>query len=151
MLDKKSTPDRLYCAIDSLTAPGDTVQFITTSVLPAYPLLVQLDLKPASRYLTCFPIAFSYDGVSLGTNETFPYNSVRERSPVEADFLRELFEDLRTRRPKVIAVADRIHTQACPADFYIQDYVTQLPEFAYIAENYTQLGEFNSYQLYVRN
>lgn len=151
MLAQKSAPGELYHAVDSLTSPGDTVQFVTTGVLPAYPLLVQLDLMPASRYLTCFPIAFAYEGVTRGQNETFPYNSVRERSALESVFLQELFDDLRARRPKVIAVAAHVHTQACPADFYLNDYMTQLPEFAFISENYSQGAELESFQLYIRN
>ena len=75
--------------IDALTTEGDSVLIATTSVWDPYPALTLQNRRPGSRYLWLFPIPM------LRANASAPGDP-------EAEFVRDLSEDLRVRRPKLL-------------------------------------------------
>jgi hypothetical protein len=46
--------------IERLAKPGDRVMFLTDGIRPAYPLSLQLGLRPASKWLYAFPLRLAY-------------------------------------------------------------------------------------------
>jgi hypothetical protein len=75
--------------IDSLTDKGDPVLVATTSVWDPYPALTLLNRVPGSRYLWLFPIPMLQA-------------ALRVKGDPEGEFVRELSEDIRERRPKLL-------------------------------------------------
>ena len=105
------------------SAPGDRVLVVAASVSPAYPLLVQTDRRPGSRFLYAFPIACLYADAPSTEAGRFIYR-IRSESPAEEQqFLDELEEDAIRRRPQLIIVQDSSESVALPGGFNIFDYL----------------------------
>ncbi len=84
------------------TRPKDRVLFVTTSVLPTFPMLAQIDRRPGSRYMCMFSIAFFYAG-----SEKADYHRWDEASAEERQYLDDLREDVERLQPRLILVLDR--------------------------------------------
>jgi hypothetical protein len=75
--------------IASFTEEGDPVLVATASVWDPYPALLLLNRAPGSRYLWLFPIPMLQAVHS-------------EKGDPEEDFVRDLADDIRERRPKLV-------------------------------------------------
>ncbi len=82
--------------IDEHSREGDPVLMISTEVVPAYPMLAQMRRPPGSRFFWFYWIPMVQQGVGLpGANA----------AQLEARYLEQLAQDIRTRRPPLILVA----------------------------------------------
>ncbi len=149
-LHERSVPTELYKAVDRYTQPGDSVLFIDTGVAPAYPMIMQLGLVPASRYLVSAPVPLCYEVDKHHSRKEFQYHKLAEMSKLESTFLRDLFSDIEKRAPILIAIKSNEHPQACPREFRMLDYLKQYDYFSYIESHYTATEELNGFQLFVR-
>ena len=107
--------------IEANTRPGDTVLVVSTAVMPAYPLLVIDNLRPGSRYLCSFPIAFFYFH-DKWPNGHPAYHDRASATRDEQQFLADLEQDIQTRRPSLIAVQTTGGAGLRP-DFDLNDYL----------------------------
>lgn len=109
------------------TRRGDKVAILSTSVGPAYPLLLNVDRRPAMRYTHQFPIAFAYLDVRNDTVASeFDFQAHGRTSPVEREYLAGLESDLRTRHPRLVFVRDSEMCQGCPDHFNLYSYFQQV-------------------------
>ena len=140
-------------AIVERSRPGDPVLFITSSVPEPYPLLTQLERRPASRFLVCFPIPMLYDGVTAPAGRPFPYRGVGGpvASPEEAAFLAQLRADIETVRPKAIFIDTQPSCEGCPKEFVIHDYLERMSFIATALSRYRYAGVVEKLALYVPN
>lgn len=111
--------------VEERTRPGDPVLFVATSVDPAYPLLVQTNRKPGSRYLCCFPIAFFYAGCEAAGSQAPRYRQWSNAPEPERRFLAELKQDVDRLQPRLIIVPDRPGWLGCPRWFNHFEYLTR--------------------------
>jgi hypothetical protein len=88
-LERLRQRSQIMRTIASFTNEGDPVLVATTSVWDPYPALTLLGRTPGSRYLWLFPIPMQKAASVPGAD-------------VEGDFVRELAEDIRGRRPKLL-------------------------------------------------
>lgn len=144
--------DPVARAIGQHTAPGDPVLVLATTVSLAYPLLTQIDRKPASRFFAMFPIPWFYYGVKGQPGQPFPYRTVEPGIPNdERAFLSELQTDIRTTRPKVILVDRRPTCDWCPQGFGVYDYLSRTDFIARAMADYRDAGRVANYELYLIN
>ena len=106
------------------TEPGDRVLFAATSVRPAFPMLLQMNRKPGSRYLCCFPIAIFYGG-RASADTVSPYRRYDDAPVEERQFLDELAADVDNLRPQLIVIQNSAGWLALPGRFNTFDYLTQ--------------------------
>jgi hypothetical protein len=117
----RTPPDPFARVLETYSRPGDRVLIVSTSVAPAYPLLVIDNRRQASRYLCCFPIALFYYG-EHGPAGHPTYHDRATATPDERQFLADLEQDVVTEKPTLILVqADQC--QGCSPDFNIEDYL----------------------------
>lgn len=80
---------------------GDSVFIVSDHVYPAYPCLVQLDARPASRYAWTFPLTM-YKYLlkhTASSKQRVIYEQGKHR------IIQEIYDDLRESHPVIIAVA----------------------------------------------
>jgi hypothetical protein len=88
-VDRLRSRSQIMRTIESLTRPGDRVLVATTGVWDPYPALTLQNRTPGSRYLWLFPIPMlRAEGPA--------------REDLENEFVRDLAEDIRERRPKLL-------------------------------------------------
>jgi hypothetical protein len=137
-------------AISEHTNEDEAVMFIATSTSAAFPVLVQMNRRPGSRYFITWPIPLFYKGVTANADGTFPYHIGSELPDGEARFLRELAEDLATIRPRMILVRQGRHNQACPEGFDLRDYLTESGLMERILAEYRPRTDAHGYDVWVR-
>jgi hypothetical protein len=142
--------DPLASAIASHTAPRESVLVMSTSVDTAYPLLVQLDRRPASRYLDSETLSMLYFGTAAEPGQSFPYALTNPRwRAEEARFREELAADIQASRPGVIAVATGA-CQGCPQGFTLDDYLSRTGFRQGPMAEYRELTQLPGATVYVR-
>jgi hypothetical protein len=120
--DRSASTGDIADLISRYTIEGQPVLFISTTIT-AYPILLQMNRKPGSRYLSCFPIAMFYMGVEGKTNRGFPYHVGEDTPKDERRFLEELAQDIGTIRPRLIFVDDGGKYAGCPEGFVLKEYL----------------------------
>jgi hypothetical protein len=90
-IDRVRRHSQVTTTIGALTDPGDAVLVATAAVWFPYPALTLLDRAPGSRYLWLFPIPMLQ---AVHSTQGDP----------EADFVRDLAEDIRERHPKLVLI-----------------------------------------------
>ena len=115
-----------YMALRRIVAersrPGDRVVVIATSVRPAYPMLLQMDRRPGSRYLCSFPIALLYAGAEPTADRPL-YRRYEEAPAEERRFLDELRDDVEQLQPRLIIVQAGAGWIGLPKDFNTFEYL----------------------------
>ena len=111
--------------VQQRTRPGDRVLVVATSAEPAYPLLLQTDRRPGSRYLYSFPIALFYAGVKPPKAGRFLYRDRSEAPAEELQFLAELKDDVARRQPRLIIIRNDPHCPGLREGFNPFDYLVQ--------------------------
>jgi hypothetical protein len=79
------------------------------------------------------------------------YRRRGEAPPEERAFLDDLTEDVRARRPALIAIEAQPGCQGCPPEFNLLEYFRYngfLDEV--LAERYVEMGDAGKFRLYVR-
>jgi len=87
-VDRLRQSSQVMRTIDTFTKEGDAVLVATTSVWDPYPALTLQGRRPGSRFLWLFPIPMM--------------QAAPAGSDVEAEFVRDLADDLRERRPTLL-------------------------------------------------
>ncbi len=130
----------------SLAKKGDYVYAFTTTVVPVFPTVVEMDLNWASRYPALWPLA----GLA----------QARARDGVEtADHLQDLYgatlltsvtDDLERFSPSVVLVDQRIGQFGLPRDYNILDYFLGDARFRQIWGRYKEFGTGGGFAIYLR-
>ncbi len=137
--------------IDTYSEAREPVLFISTSVVPAYPLLVQSNRVPGSRYLWFFPIALFAHIRSRNANGYVHYPSRSALPSAESRFIDDVAEDIATRRPPLIFVPPNAFCQGCPIGFNVMDYLVAVGLLDEIRRDYTRVQDTLGYAVFVRN
>jgi hypothetical protein len=121
---RPDTPD--YAALRQIVAertrPGDRVLVLASSTRPAYPMLVQLDCHPSSRYLTSCMLAFFYAGVQPVAGQPI-YHRYDEAPAEERHILDDYRDDVERYQPRLIIVNDSPGWFGLPDDFNMFEYL----------------------------
>ncbi len=131
------------------TQQDDRVVVISTGVSPAYPTLLQLGLKPGSRYIWTFPIALIYEPMKSSVKSLPMYHTVEEQTPEESLMLSELEEDIRLNKPKVIAVKNSPRNSALPDGFNLLEYLRFNGWIDRALVNYQPIDSPESWQMFL--
>lgn len=133
------------------TTEGDSVLFISTSVMDPYPVLVQLRRHQASRTMFAFPIALLYFGVAGEPNRPFPYRGVdgREVPLAEQLYRRDLLSDIGNAKPKMIMIDAAPRCSACPDRFSLSEYFEQTGFMAALPQ-YSPSRAISRFAVYLR-
>ena len=137
-------------AIGQHTEEGDPVMFIATSTSAAFPVLVQMNRRPGSRYIVTWPIPLFYKGTAGTEDGEFPYRRRDELLSEEVRFLSELSEDIETIRPRMILVGQGSQNQACPEGFDLRVYLARTGLMEEILSMYTPARAVHGYDVFVR-
>jgi hypothetical protein len=102
---------------------------ISTSLDLDYPVMVQMERAPGSRYLHFFSIPMLYMETKMGTgDQSFPYRIGDNATKEEQRFLAELKQDIQQNKPRLILIVNRIYNMTtcpkCPAGFNLVEYFT---------------------------
>ena len=98
---------------------------ISSSVRPAYPVLVQLKRRPGSRYLWHFPVGMFYAKEKADPDSIFEYHTAATAPAEEQRYLRELAEDIGTYRPMLIIVDAQDRRQGCPPAMNLWSFISR--------------------------
>lgn len=137
--------------IASYTNEGDSVLFLSTSVVDPYPVLVQMRRHQASRTMFAFPIALMYWGVQGEAGRPFPYRGVNGiDAPLEERRYREdLSADIQKTRPKIIMIDATRRCLACPEEFSLVEYFEQTGFMTALTE-YAPSSQIDKFKVYQR-
>ena len=125
--------DAMTGALASRVSPGDGLLAVSADVGIPYPALVRLGLEPASRWLWLFPIPMLRAERS-GTEPT----------PAERAFVRELAEEVETRRPRWLVVLRDVDSPVPRPgldDFDYRAYLEETDAGRSLLAPYTTVGE----------
>jgi hypothetical protein len=130
--------------INSYSKEGDSVLFIDPDLTHMYPLLLQMNRKPGSRYTQSVDILFFYNGVKPTPGKPFPYHQKPNIPEEETKFLGELAEDIAKNKPKIIFIPKQC--QSCPPKFSIPEYLEKVEFFNLAMSNYQPLADSSNIQ-----
>jgi hypothetical protein len=149
-LVERVVPDEGFSPIiRRYTRRREPVLFVSTSVTPAYPLLLQLDRRPGSRYLWFFPIAM----VSRESRIARPVDA-RDNDWLAAQerrFLSELADDIKVRLAPVIFVDSANACHGCPIPFSVFEYLQRHGALDFVMRNYTRQPDIAQFAVFVAN
>jgi hypothetical protein len=129
--------------IMTLTRRDESVLFISSSVLPAYPAITYAERNPAGRFLSAFPVAFMY-------NPSEGYHISPQWQDDEPRYLSMLIEDVRRDQPKMIAVSFEKNVQALPSYFRIGEYLRMRGFYDSLGTDYRAVGCFMEFEILIR-
>ncbi len=129
----------LVKVISNYSREGDPILVITTDVATAYPLLLQMNRKPGTRYLPAFALAMFYYQDKINADGEFPYHAGGTASADEIRFLDELAEDVAKGKPPLIFITDGNDT-GCPKGFSIMQYLAKMGFIEKAMKDYTLLS-----------
>lgn len=119
------------------TYPGDTVLFMTRSIAPGYPLLLQTNRQPASRYLHAMLLPTTIFASDISKSQAIKDKMKGYRTRILEDYE----ADIKQNNPKLIFVqATRIWDILQDANFVKK----------VLLENYQFAGIVDDHRIYVR-
>jgi hypothetical protein len=121
------------------TAPRDYVLFVSTGPIHAYPLLVQLDRRPGSKFLWLFPIPMLYANVPQ-SSDGYPYHTSAAQSEEERLTLQELSNDIARKQP-VLVFIEISRCEFCPPRFSLLEYLKLQGFFETVLSDYAVYKE----------
>lgn len=133
-------------SVETLTEKGDGVLFVSSTLLPAYPMLLQTERQPGSRFISTFPIAMLYQHSHRDAAAPSGYSLDGIYAEEETRFLTELASDIETRRPKLILIDSRSTTRL-PEGFKLPAYVLESSELTAVLEHYKWVGSDNGFRV----
>jgi hypothetical protein len=145
----RASSSEMGTAVVSHSVPGDSVLLVSSGTTLLYPLVVQLDRRPGSRFIFSFPIPMLYYGVKLAAGQPFDYRLADSRQrEAEARFRAEMDEDIRSRRPALVVVSTSCGW--CPDGFSLRDYLSETGFLQQSMRDYREGERFDSALVYVR-
>jgi len=142
--------DTIVPTIRAHTGPNDSVLVISSSVEPAYPILIEENRLPGTRYLPTFPIGMLYKGVRAEPGKPFPYRAAGQRAKEEEMFLEELGSDVLKYRPRLIFINTQWYSHGCPLGFRADEYLSSVGWMERFMKDYTFLGNLPENAVYLR-
>jgi hypothetical protein len=132
-------------------AAGEGVYVMSYNISSAYPLINYAGAHSASRFAQLWILAAAYMDQLKG-NAPLRYHSPAEMSPSERYMNEAVLEDLRDRRPKLLAILQ--HARDLPVNgFRRLDYVAYFsrdPRIARILERYELVADVGDFVVYER-
>lgn len=145
----RASSSEMGTAVVSHSVPGDSVLLVSSGTTLLYPLVVQLDRRPGSRFIFSFPIPMLYYGVKLAAGQPFDYRLADSgQREAEARFRAEMDEDIRSRRPALVVVSTSCGW--CPDGFSLRDYLSETGFLQQSMRDYREGERFDSALVYVR-
>ena len=135
--------------VEQNTQQGDRVLVVSCSVHSAYPMLLQMERRPASRYLYSFPIAYSYSHVTPKPNRPI-YRDSEDAPLEETQFLRELSDDVARRKPHLIAIENKTGGVGLPSSFNILNYLGYVGWTDGLSASYEPLPSPEGWKMFLR-
>ncbi|MBN2031437.1 hypothetical protein JW824_14480 [bacterium] len=136
--------------IQKYSDKNERIVVLSTSMTPAYPTLVYAERLPGTRYVTSFPMAMFYEGVTQLPDGSFPYRQEKTWTPEERQFLLELGTDIKKFKPKLVFVHASEHNQGTPWGFIIDDYIRQIGWLDEYFKEYQFLQMIDNFKVYIR-
>jgi hypothetical protein len=141
----------LWPLVNRYSDRNEAVLFVSTSVVPAYPLLLQMERRPGSRYLWFFPIPMLTAGdIGQTPGNLWPANDAWLQAQ-EDQFLRDLTDDVASRRPPIIFIRIDSGCQGCAPGFTILRYLGERGVMDRIERDYTRVTVTSGFVMYVIN
>lgn len=109
------------------------------------PSLLQVNRRPASRYLFLFPIPLIYRAEGVRSIRKSGYRGPSELSIEERRVLDELAADIAEKRPRLVLVDNRGFCQGCPRGFGLHEYLDRAGFLATALAGYERTGEMGGY------
>jgi hypothetical protein len=131
--------------LTTYTQPGDKVLVLASVLYPAYPLLTQLNLQPASRYLHLFPLPMLEYWKARTSN---PHEKKRLEKE-ENQVLVNVHTDIDVNKPKLIAIETKALDRG-DRNFTISTYLDQHHFADNNLKNYCFVRDAGFYLLYRR-
>jgi len=126
-------------------SPGDNILVLACSLYPAYPLLIQLDYLPGSRYLHLFPIPMLEYWKKRSDDPV-----QRKRLELEEDrVLADVGQDIRSNRPKLIALENSLFERG-DNNLIMSSYLLQHGFIDKCMAGYQLIKTDFAYKLYLR-
>ncbi|MBS1955855.1 MAG: hypothetical protein JST89_16850 [Cyanobacteria bacterium SZAS-4] len=123
---------------------GDSVFFFDTGGGYQYPMLVQLNRRPGSRFMDMSPFAM----VRYVQTHAKSEEQRKEAASYEDQILTQLGDDFESRKTKLVLIPE--HEWALPADFSVFQYLDEHRFFQREMKNYKQIASTCKYRVYQR-
>jgi hypothetical protein len=126
-------------------SPGENILVLACSLYPAYPLLIQLDYYPGSRYLHLFPIPMLEYWKKRSNDPGQRKNLELEEERV----LTQVGKDIQANRPKLIALENSLFERG-DNNLVMSRYLLQHGFIAKCMADYQLIKTDFAYKLYLR-
>jgi len=131
-------------------ARGKPIWLMSTSVMPAFPVVNLSGAKWSSRYCCVSFVASQYSEQERRTNP-FPYHDMARLSELEKRQYDEVIEDLEAQPPVLIIIDSSSNKQAIgPSTFRFLTYFKRDPRFARFFRDYRPLTNVGPYRVFAR-
>ena len=131
-------------------ARGKPIWLMSTSVMPAFPVVNLSGAKWSSRYCCVSFVASQYSEQERRTNP-FPYLDMARPSELEKRQYDEVIEDLEAQPPVLIIIDSSSNKQAIgPSTFRFLTYFQRDPRFARFFRDYRPLTNVGPYRVFAR-
>lgn len=130
---------------------NQSVWFLSTSVVPAFPVVNLSGARWSSRYCCLWLLPGLYSPQERAARP-FVYRDREEMSDLERGLVDAVVEDLATQPPALLLVDRSPDKQVFRrSEFDYLAYFLRDPRFARFFQNYRELGVVGPYQVYTRN
>jgi hypothetical protein len=114
-------------------------------------MLLRLDRRPGSRYLSAYPLAVLYRGVRPPGTAGAYYRRPAEMPTEERRFLEELGQDVDQDKPAMVIIRNSPPELGLPPNFMIHDYLLQAAWAQRHLKPYHEITGPKDYRILVRN
>jgi hypothetical protein len=136
--------------IEKHSKPHDRVLVISSAPQPAYPMLLQMDRRPGSRYFYAFPVVCYY-AKSWPSTPDAPLYRPRDQMPVEEhQFLDDLVYDCEHRKPELILIENDSKAIGLPRGFRLFNYFRYNGSSSKILDGYEELPGSDDWKVFKR-
>lgn len=134
------------CAVQVLRSSreGDPVFFFDTGGGYQYPLLVQLNRRPGSRFMDMSPFAMARYVQEHSEND----QRRKDAAEYERSLLRELAEDFESRKTRLVLIPEQ--QWALPSDFSVFQYLQKKGFIQTALRKYKQVNSTCEYRVFER-
>lgn len=133
----RADSESLYAVILRFTNIGDPVLFITRSVAPGYPLLLQTKREPASRYLHGMLLPTLLYASDNAGSELAKAKSVQAKMDgFRAKVLADYKADIRRTKPKLVMIQNMRIWDILEHSKFIEDPVFEQYQFAGVVDDH---------------
>lgn len=129
-------------------ADGESVLMLTPGIYPHFPAMNYVNIKPASRFVTVWPLQGAYEGCKADDPR---YHAAEQMPEAERLYNRMLIEDLVKNKPRLVVIDKIPGIPWCGGEeFDFLEYFLMQPDFAAEWQNYEYTAVYDRYLLYTR-